>query len=196
MFLLILRGTLKGRSFYLCCRDKEMEPEGEEAIFQGRRARKGQSWDLRPCLFARKVHVPGTESLLVKALLHISNCESLAANKSVNSIVSSTALSNSEGEFLLNGDFVVTMSKKEIRVGNTLIEYSGSDNVVERLNCTDRVEQDLLLQVKSWPEPTTLSFASGSRDLHTPSPFCLHVPGAVGGAAVQPRRALLLQRPR
>ncbi|KAM7063005.1 A disintegrin and metalloproteinase with thrombospondin motifs 9 isoform 2-T2 [Molossus nigricans] len=59
------------------------------------------------------------------------------------------ALSNSEGEFLLNGDFVVTMSKKEIRLGNTLVEYSGSDNVVERLNCTDRIEQDLLLQVLS-----------------------------------------------
>lgn len=69
----------------------------------------------------------------------------------MNSAFSSAALSNSEGEFLLNGDFVVTMSKKEIRIGNTLIEYSGSDNVVERLNCTDRIEQDLLLQVKSWP---------------------------------------------
>lgn len=64
---------------------------------------------------------------------------------------SSAALSNSKGEFLLNGDFVVTMSKREIRIGNTMIEYSGSDNVVERINCTDRIEQELLLQVTTWP---------------------------------------------
>ncbi|TKC48667.1 hypothetical protein EI555_015867, partial [Monodon monoceros] len=59
------------------------------------------------------------------------------------------ALSSSKGEFLLNGDFVVTMSKREIRVGNAVIEYSGSDNVVERINSTDRIEQELLLQVLS-----------------------------------------------
>ncbi|XP_035886888.1 A disintegrin and metalloproteinase with thrombospondin motifs 9 isoform X5 [Phyllostomus discolor] len=59
------------------------------------------------------------------------------------------ALSNSTGEFLLNGDFVVTMAKKEIYIGNTLLEYSGSYNAVERINCTDRIEEDLLLQVLS-----------------------------------------------
>ena len=65
------------------------------------------------------------------------------------SAFSSTALSNSTGEFLLNGDFVVTMARKEIYIGNTLLEYSGSYNAVERINCTDRIEEDLLLQVKS-----------------------------------------------
>lgn len=69
----------------------------------------------------------------------------------MNSRFSSTALSSSKGEFLLNGDFVVTMSKREIRIGNAVIEYSGSDNVVERINSTDRIEQELLLQVKTWP---------------------------------------------
>ncbi|XP_043835694.1 A disintegrin and metalloproteinase with thrombospondin motifs 9 isoform X2 [Dromiciops gliroides] len=59
------------------------------------------------------------------------------------------ALSSSQGEFLLNGDFVVTMSKKEIRIGNAVIEYSGSDNAVERINSTDRIEQEILLQVLS-----------------------------------------------
>lgn len=68
----------------------------------------------------------------------------------MNSLFSSLALSSSKGEFLLNGDFVVTMSKREIRVGNAVIEYSGSDNVVERINSTDRIEQELLLQVKTW----------------------------------------------
>lgn len=34
-------------------------------------------------------------------------------------------------------------------MGSAVIEYSGSDNVVERLNSTDRIEEELLLQVKS-----------------------------------------------
>uniref|UniRef100_A0A0P6J9Z7 A disintegrin and metalloproteinase with thrombospondin motifs 9 preproprotein n=1 Tax=Heterocephalus glaber TaxID=10181 RepID=A0A0P6J9Z7_HETGA len=59
------------------------------------------------------------------------------------------ALSSSKGEFLLNGDFVVTMSKKEIRIGKAMIEYSGSDNIVERINSTDRIDQELVLQVLS-----------------------------------------------
>lgn len=66
-------------------------------------------------------------------------------------LFSPPALSSSKGEFLLNGDFVVTMSKREIRIGNAVIEYSGSDNVVERINSSGRIEQELLLQVKTWP---------------------------------------------
>lgn len=42
------------------------------------------------------------------------------------------------------------MSKREVRVGNAMIEYSGSDHAVERLNATDRIEEELLLQVKTW----------------------------------------------
>lgn len=34
-------------------------------------------------------------------------------------------------------------------MGSAVIEYSGSDNVVERLNCTDRIEEELLLQVNT-----------------------------------------------
>lgn len=41
------------------------------------------------------------------------------------------------------------MSKREVRVGSAMIEYSGSDNVVERLNCSDRIEEELLLQVNA-----------------------------------------------
>nr|AAH80332.1 adamts9 protein [Xenopus tropicalis] len=59
------------------------------------------------------------------------------------------ALSNSHGEFLLNGDFVVSMFKREIKVGNAVIEYSGSDNAIERINCTDRIEQEIVLQILS-----------------------------------------------
>ncbi|XP_075430373.1 A disintegrin and metalloproteinase with thrombospondin motifs 9 isoform X1 [Ascaphus truei] len=59
------------------------------------------------------------------------------------------ALSNSHGEFLLNGDFVVSMFKREIKVGSAMIEYSGSDHAVERINCTDRIEQEIVLQILS-----------------------------------------------
>nr|XP_033782394.1 A disintegrin and metalloproteinase with thrombospondin motifs 9 isoform X3 [Geotrypetes seraphini] len=59
------------------------------------------------------------------------------------------ALSSSNGEFLLNGDFVVSMFKREIKVGSAMIEYSGSDHSVERVNCTDRLEQEIVLQVLS-----------------------------------------------
>ncbi|KAM4588255.1 A disintegrin and metalloproteinase with thrombospondin motifs 9 isoform 1-T1 [Odontesthes bonariensis] len=59
------------------------------------------------------------------------------------------AISNSRGEFLLNGEFVVSMFKREIKVGNAIIEYSGSDHVIERINCTDRIEEEIIVQVLS-----------------------------------------------
>uniref|UniRef100_A0A7N8WL51 ADAM metallopeptidase with thrombospondin type 1 motif, 9 n=1 Tax=Mastacembelus armatus TaxID=205130 RepID=A0A7N8WL51_9TELE len=59
------------------------------------------------------------------------------------------AISNNRGEFLLNGDFVVSMFKREIKVGNAIIEYTGSDHVIERINCTDRIEEDIIVQVLS-----------------------------------------------
>ncbi|XP_056293354.1 A disintegrin and metalloproteinase with thrombospondin motifs 9 [Pseudoliparis swirei] len=59
------------------------------------------------------------------------------------------ATSNGRGEFLLNGEFVVSMFKREIKVGSVLVEYSGSDHVVERINCTARLEEDIIVQVLS-----------------------------------------------
>ncbi|XP_053298458.1 A disintegrin and metalloproteinase with thrombospondin motifs 9 [Pleuronectes platessa] len=59
------------------------------------------------------------------------------------------AISTSRGEFLLNGEFVVSMFKREIKVGNAVIEYSGSDHVIERINCTDRIEEEIIVQVLS-----------------------------------------------
>lgn len=60
-----------------------------------------------------------------------------------------TALSDTQGNFLLNGNFVVSMSKKEINVQGAIFEYSGSNNSIERINSTDRLEEELLLQVNS-----------------------------------------------
>ncbi|ELV10692.1 A disintegrin and metalloproteinase with thrombospondin motifs 20 [Tupaia chinensis] len=56
------------------------------------------------------------------------------------------ALSDARGNFLLNGNFVVSMSKKEINVQGVIFEYSGSNNSVERINSTDRLEEELILQ--------------------------------------------------
>ncbi|KAG9342275.1 hypothetical protein JZ751_016777, partial [Albula glossodonta] len=57
------------------------------------------------------------------------------------------ALSDSQSNFLLNGNFVVAMFKREIDFKGTAIEYSGSDTVVEHINCTDRIEDELVVQV-------------------------------------------------
>lgn len=39
------------------------------------------------------------------------------------------------------------MFKREIDFKGTVIDYSGSDTKVERINCTDRIEEELILQV-------------------------------------------------
>ena len=57
------------------------------------------------------------------------------------------AISNSRGEYLLNGEFVVSMFKREIKVGEAVLEYSGSDHVIERINCTDRIDEEIVIQV-------------------------------------------------
>ncbi|KAM4676040.1 A disintegrin and metalloproteinase with thrombospondin motifs 20 [Discoglossus pictus] len=57
------------------------------------------------------------------------------------------ALSDSQGNFVLNGNFVVSRFKREINIKGVTFEYSGSDNTVERINCTDRLEEELILQV-------------------------------------------------
>ncbi|KAG2460176.1 ATS20 metalloproteinase, partial [Polypterus senegalus] len=59
------------------------------------------------------------------------------------------ALSDSQSNFKLNGNFVVSMFKREIPVQGTVMEYSGSDTNVERINCSGRIEEELILQVLS-----------------------------------------------
>uniref|UniRef100_A0A4W4GDV2 Peptidase M12B domain-containing protein n=1 Tax=Electrophorus electricus TaxID=8005 RepID=A0A4W4GDV2_ELEEL len=59
------------------------------------------------------------------------------------------AVANGRGEYLLNGEFVVSMFKRELKVGEGVVEYSGSDHVIERLNCTDRIDEDIVIQVLS-----------------------------------------------
>lgn len=56
------------------------------------------------------------------------------------------ALSDIHGNFILNGNFVVSMSKREINIHGAIFEYNGSNNTVERINSTDRIEEELTLQ--------------------------------------------------
>ena len=129
------------------------------------------------------------------------------------------ALSDSQSNSLLNGNFVVAMFKREITFKGIVIEYSGSDTKVERINCTDRIEEELILQVirrklSSWC--LGLSFCKVVFASHFPifwgwalsatslcgkamwSPLNLTPTivstGLVCGKPLQPRCPLLLQR--
>ena len=51
------------------------------------------------------------------------------------------------GEYILNGDFVMSMFRKTIQYGGTTLEYSGSDSVVERVNSSLPLRKDLLVEV-------------------------------------------------
>lgn len=63
------------------------------------------------------------------------------------SLSPAAALSDSQSNFVINGNLVVAMFKKEINFKGTIIEYSGSGTEVERINCTERIEEELILQV-------------------------------------------------
>ena len=52
------------------------------------------------------------------------------------------------GEYLLNGNFVVSVFQKTIQFGGTTIEYSGSDAVMERLNSSKPLKKDVVIQVR------------------------------------------------
>ena len=53
------------------------------------------------------------------------------------------------GEYLLNGDFVMSMFRKTIQYGGITLEYSGSDSVVERVNSSKPIKKDLVVEVRS-----------------------------------------------
>ena len=66
-----------------------------------------------------------------------------------------TALRKLNNEFVLNGDFVVSVYRKLIEVSGTKLEYSGSDHVVERINCSKMLNEDIELLVS--PKTRTLT---------------------------------------
>ena len=52
-------------------------------------------------------------------------------------------------EYILNGDFVMTMFRKIILYDGITLEYSGSDTVVERINSSQPLRKDLLVEVSN-----------------------------------------------
>ncbi len=51
------------------------------------------------------------------------------------------------GDYILNGDFVMSMFRKTIQYAGMMLEYSGSDAVVERVNSSRPLRKDLLVEV-------------------------------------------------
>ncbi|CAI4221397.1 unnamed protein product [Auanema sp. JU1783] len=59
------------------------------------------------------------------------------------------SLRAANGEFLLNGHFQVSVFRQHIPIQDVVLEYSGSDNVVERINGTGPIRSDIYVHVLS-----------------------------------------------
>ncbi|KAL3982766.1 Thrombospondin type 1 domain family protein [Acanthocheilonema viteae] len=59
------------------------------------------------------------------------------------------ALRNANGEFLLNGHYQVSVFRQQISIQDAVLEYSGSDHVIERINGTGPIRTDIYLHVLS-----------------------------------------------
>ena len=51
------------------------------------------------------------------------------------------------GEYLINGGFILSMYKSHIHYGDVILDYTGSDIVNERLNCSKPLSKDLIVEV-------------------------------------------------
>lgn len=64
--------------------------------------------------------------------------------------LSSTAVFDPEtSQYLINGNFVVTLDPKVLMYGGVTIDYSGGRPIVERLNCTRMLKRELIVHVSS-----------------------------------------------
>ncbi|PIO64423.1 thrombospondin type 1 domain protein, partial [Teladorsagia circumcincta] len=59
------------------------------------------------------------------------------------------SLRAANGEFLLNGHYQVSVFRQQIPIQDVILEYSGSDNVVERINGTGPIRIDIYVHVLS-----------------------------------------------
>ncbi|KAI6223543.1 BMA-GON-1, isoform e [Aphelenchoides fujianensis] len=59
------------------------------------------------------------------------------------------ALRTSTGEFLLNGQYQVSVFRQQIPILDTVLEYSGSDHTVERINGSGPIHSDIYVHVLS-----------------------------------------------
>ncbi|XP_018011351.2 A disintegrin and metalloproteinase with thrombospondin motifs 20, partial [Hyalella azteca] len=53
------------------------------------------------------------------------------------------------GEYLLNGHWIVTPFQKVVEFSGTMLEYSGSNTAIERINSTKPLQKKLLVQILS-----------------------------------------------
>ncbi|XP_075230362.1 ADAM metallopeptidase with thrombospondin type 1 motif A isoform X2 [Lycorma delicatula] len=53
------------------------------------------------------------------------------------------------GDYILNGNFIVTTFRKLMLYGGTTLEYSGSVSAVERINCSRPLTKDLIIEILS-----------------------------------------------
>ena len=58
-----------------------------------------------------------------------------------------SALVNSRSEYLLNGEFIISMYPQTIDVLGGSLQYSGSETLHERINSTGMLREDILVQV-------------------------------------------------
>jgi len=58
-------------------------------------------------------------------------------------------LVDARGSYVLNGNFIVSAFHKELHVSGTILEYSGSGTVVERINGTGMIYEDIYVHVCS-----------------------------------------------
>ncbi|PAV76138.1 hypothetical protein WR25_23439 isoform B [Diploscapter pachys] len=59
------------------------------------------------------------------------------------------SLRSADGEFLLNGHYQVSVFKQQIPIQDVVLEYSGSENVIERINGTGPIRSDIYVHVLS-----------------------------------------------
>jgi len=58
-----------------------------------------------------------------------------------------SALKDAYGNYVLNGNFIVSAFNKELHVSGSILEYSGSASAVERINGSGMLHEDINLQV-------------------------------------------------
>lgn len=59
------------------------------------------------------------------------------------------ALVDARGHYVLNGNFIVSAFHKELHVSGTILEYSGAGTIIERINGTGMIYEDIYVHVCS-----------------------------------------------
>ena len=57
------------------------------------------------------------------------------------------ALVDARGHYVLNGNFIVSAFHKELHVSGSILEYSGAGTIIERINGTGMIYEDIYLHV-------------------------------------------------